>query len=239
METEKASYRKPEGKEGKRLFDNMDKEHRPVSLWSISHINIQENDTVLDIGCGSGLNVKRLHEKSSKAKTYGIDYSSTSVETAKTLNREEVKQGSVDIIKANVQEMPFEDERFDIVTAFETVYFWPTIVESFREVKRILKPQGQFCIIMDANGIYDDELKEIEKQENCKFYTDEELTIYLKEAGFSKITIYNRKRKNDKLIIKRFYENKVTEEVVDEDINDNYHEGRLVTPEWLCIISEK
>ena len=105
METEKASYRKPEGKEGKRLFDNMDKEHRPVSLWSISHINIQENDTVLDIGCGSGLNVKRLHEKSSKAKTYGIDYSSTSVETAKTLNREEVKQGSVDIIKANVQEI--------------------------------------------------------------------------------------------------------------------------------------
>lgn len=239
MEEEKASYRKPEGKAGEKLIDTMDKSHTPVSLWSIDHININEDDIILDIGCGSGLNVKRLHEKSSKAKTYGIDYSSTSVKKSKILNREEINNGQIEIIEANVQEMPFEDETFNIITAFETVYFWPTLTESFTEVKRILKPKGQFCIIMDANGRFTDELIEIEIRDNCNFYTDKELTKYLKEAGFSKITVYNRKRKENKLLVKTFTGETYKEEEYSEDINDNYHEEELVSPEWLCIVSEK
>ncbi len=34
------------------------------------------------------------------------------------------------------------DARFDAVTACETVYFWPGMQESFREVRRVLKPGG-------------------------------------------------------------------------------------------------
>ena len=36
---------------------------------------------------------------------------------------------------------------FDVVTAFETIYFWPDIEHCFNEVKKVLKPGGQFVIV--------------------------------------------------------------------------------------------
>lgn len=47
--------------------------------------------------------------------------------------------------QASVAELPFEAEQFDVVTAFETVYFWPELAQNFREVYRVLKPGGIFC----------------------------------------------------------------------------------------------
>ena len=46
--------------------------------------------------------------------------------------------------QASVAELPFEAEQFEVVTAFETVYFWPELVQNFREVYRVLKPGGVF-----------------------------------------------------------------------------------------------
>ena len=39
-----------------------------------------------------------------------------------------------------------------MVTAFETVYFWPELAQNFREVYRVLKPGGVFFICNEANG---------------------------------------------------------------------------------------
>lgn len=67
------SYKKPEGKSGEELLDLMDKDHTPIALWAISNMEVNEDDVTLDIGCGSGLNIKRFLKKSPKAKSYGVD----------------------------------------------------------------------------------------------------------------------------------------------------------------------
>ncbi len=46
--------------------------------------------------------------------------------------------------QASVAELPFKAEQFEVVTAFETVYFWPELTQNFREVYRVLKPGGDF-----------------------------------------------------------------------------------------------
>ena len=48
--------------------------------------------------------------------------------------------------------LPFEDARFDAVTAFETVYFWPDPARCFREIWRVLKPGGTFLICNECGG---------------------------------------------------------------------------------------
>jgi ubiquinone/menaquinone biosynthesis C-methylase UbiE len=39
--------------------------------------------------------------------------------------------------------LPFKDEKFDLATAFETIYFWPDLVNDFKEVNRVLKSGGK------------------------------------------------------------------------------------------------
>lgn len=239
-----AQFGKPEGEAGEELIDAMDISHTPVSLWSLTNLEVNEDDVTLDIGCGSGLNIKRLYEKSPKAKSYGVDYSSTCVKKSKQLNKELVESGDVEVYEANVLDMPFEDETFNIITAFETVYFWPDLVDAFLEVKRTMKNDGKFFIVMDANGCYAPELEEITKEENCIFYTDEQLKDILFDADFSKVTSIIRKREKDQKCVKKWTKNDCCKKLVD----DNYPEDKFTeysedgfpnSPEWYCIIAEK
>ena len=45
-------------------------------------------------------------------------------------------------LQGSVADMIFADDWFDAVTAFETVYFWPDLPQCFRDVYRVLKPDG-------------------------------------------------------------------------------------------------
>ena len=40
--------------------------------------------------------------------------------------------------------MPFADESYDAVTAFEAVRFWPNLHRNFSEIRRVRKP-GANC----------------------------------------------------------------------------------------------
>ena len=78
----------------------------------------------------------------------GIDYSAVSVEKARKVNAGAIAAGRCTVQQASVAELPFEAEQFDVVTAFETVYFWPDLAQNFREVYRVLKPGGTFSFAM-------------------------------------------------------------------------------------------
>ena len=194
------NMRKPKGKLGKIQLKSMNKEHTPVSLWGLKHLDIQDDDIVLDIGCGGGININRMSKNAKKV--YGVDYSIESVNLSREVNRQEIYDGKVEILKGNVQDLPFEDNTFDIVTAFETVYFWPNIEKSFGEVKRVLKPGGIFLIGMESNGNDNLTMKISEKLINMTVYNDEEITEFLKNNGYSQITVCLRDAKNSEEIIK-------------------------------------
>ena len=242
MEEEKdmPDYSKPKGESGEELLDTMDKEHTPIALWSYTNMEIREDDVFMDIGCGSGLNVKRLHEKSPLAKTYGVDYSSTCVKKATIKNQEMVGKGCIEIIEADVQNLPFEDESVDVVTAFSTIFFWPDLVNCFREVRRVLKPDGRFYIVQGLNSLFSPELEEESSNGDCNFLNDEELKELLLEAGYSSTTAFIRQRSDNKKVIKRNTLDKSCEEIVDDLFEENIeYEEEPKSPEWLCMLGKK
>ena len=202
MDNVENRYGYPSGQEGEEMLDEMNECHGPVALWALTNIKFNEDDTTLDIGCGGGINICRIHKKSPKAKSYGVDYSSTSVKKSKLFNKKLVDSGCVEVYEANVLDMPFDDEKFDVITAFETVYFWPNLVDAFKEVKRILKYDGKFLIEMGSNG--DDgtnvTVEEDPKIEGFSSYDDKQLKDLLQQAGFSTITVYIHKANHKKLI---------------------------------------
>ena len=194
------NMRKPKGKLGNVQLKSMNKEHTPVSLWGLKHLNINPDDIILDIGCGGGININRMAKEAKKV--YGVDYSVESVNLSREVNQDYIGEGKVEVLEGNVKNLPFEDNSFDIVTAFETVYFWPDIEKSFGEVKRVLKPGGIFLIGMESNGSDNMVMKISEKLIDMTVYNDEELKSYLQNNGYSEITVYLRDAKNNEEIVK-------------------------------------
>jgi len=61
-----------------------------------------------------------------------------------------IQAGRVQIEQASASRLPFADEKFDLVTAVETLYYWPNPATDLQEVLRVLKPGGTLVIISAA-----------------------------------------------------------------------------------------
>ena len=108
---------------------------------------LAEIKTVLDLGCGGGASVKIFSGISEVKKVCGIDYSDDMVRLSKRVNKKKISTGTVEIIHADVSKIPFEDNSFDLVCAFDSINFWPDHKQAMSEIKRVLKNSGRFFIV--------------------------------------------------------------------------------------------
>ena len=186
---------KPKGIGGKIMVNMMNIGHSSMAKWGFAHIEIKNNSICLDIGCGGGANVKRLLNKVPYGKVTGIDYSKISVIKSKKTNKIGIKNGRCEILQANVMDLPFGNDVFDLITAFETIYFWPDILEAFKQVHRILKPNGTFMICNEVNGENPKDENWTKIIDGMKIYNSEQIRKTLKSANFIDIKI-DKNRKN-------------------------------------------
>ena len=182
--------RRPVGFGGKLMVAMMNVGHSAVARWGLQFLNAAPDAKVLDCGCGGGANIKRLLKKCPQGIVKGVDYSPVSVEKSKKVNEAAIAEGRCAVLQGSVADMIFAGDWFDAVTAFETVYFWPGPMESFQEVYRVLKPGGTFMIVNESDGTKQEDEKWTGIIEGMRIFTQEQLTQYLKEAGFSRIAAH-------------------------------------------------
>lgn len=95
-----------------------------------------------------------------------------------------------------MQELPFADDSFEQVTAFETIYFWPNLEEAFQQVFRVLKPGGSFLVCNESNGEDPKQEKWCDIIGGMTIYTGERLFELLWAAGFIQVEIHQREDRN-------------------------------------------
>ena len=179
------NFGNPKGVLGRVMPVSMDKEHLPMAQWALERIKIPENGKVADLGCGGGYNIKRMLGMSAKAKFIGLDISDESVKKAQKVNKDEIGK-RVKIIKGSAEKLPFKDNSIELITAFETVFFWKKLEKAFREIYRSLVKNGCFAVINN----YGDPNVDWEKKVPCMTrYTAEQIANMLKTAGFTDISI--------------------------------------------------
>ena len=198
MEKMLKQCRKPAGRFGRLMARSMNYGHSKVTLWGLSHVLINKDDTILDIGCGGGKTVNTLAKIATEGKIYGIDYSEVSVAVASKINRKLIDAGRVEILHASVESLPLPDDSFDLVTAVESYYFWPDLINNLKEIRRVLKPGGSVILI---NACYRDERFEkrnanLARMGNFTYHLPEEFREYLRDAGYSSIQIDVLENKN-------------------------------------------
>lgn len=162
------------------------KRHAALPDWVFSELQIKEDAHVLDIGCGGGANVARLLARCPEGHVTGLDISSICLEEAKDLNFPAIVDKNCIIVGGNVSQLPLAKDRFDLVTAFETVYFWASLEKGAEEVLRVLKPGGTFVIANELDGLAS-EYRELESSVGMLVYTIEEITDALTKVGFTNI----------------------------------------------------
>jgi len=186
--------RKPEGFLGKMMVNGMNGGgHARMAEWALSSVQTADCHNALDVGCGGGANIRRLLQRIPNVS--GIDYSAVSVEKSKDVNAKAIAAGRCKVLEASVSDLPFEDGVFDLVTAFETIYFWPDIEHCFQEVGRALKSGGTFAIINESDGQGANDEKWESMIEGMHTYSPEEIRTHLTNAGFKDVDI---KIKEDK-----------------------------------------
>ena len=179
--------RKPEGALGKMMLNGMNSGHAKMADWGLSHLPDMSPAEITDLGCGGGRNAGELLRKYPNAKVTAVDYSALSVEKAKEYNKNEIASGRCTVMQGDVSDLKLPAGKYDLATAFETVYFWPGLEKCFAQVCRVLKPGGWFMICNESDGTDSVSLKYEKIIEGMKCHTAEELERALTAAGFTDI----------------------------------------------------
>lgn len=182
------NFRKPKGFIGGLIVSMMNAGHATLTRNALDMIGVKPNDIVLDIGCGGGNAIALMTARG--AEVHGIDISEVSVAKSRRKNQAAIREGRVHVQQAGVDDLPFSEPAFDLVTAFETVYFWENLEENFKSMLQILKPGGRFAIIVEAYREGDKivNFPAMFKAVNPMLYSMAELEALLRDAGFGSVS---------------------------------------------------
>ena len=140
-----SQFSRPSSLMGRLLLRSMNIGHSRLHQWGLKAAGIQLTDRVLDVGCGGGKAISRILEET-RREVAGVDHSPEAVKTARSVNRAAVSSGRLRIVESSVESLPFRDGFFDVVTAFETTYFWPELQAGLTEIHRVLNRGGRLVI---------------------------------------------------------------------------------------------
>jgi ubiquinone/menaquinone biosynthesis C-methylase UbiE len=146
---------------------------RRILLQSIKKYAPKNKMKILDVGCGTGILMKTL---SSVHDVSGIDYSEDAISFCRLRELKNVK-------KASANDLPFENNVFDLVTCMDVLYHVGIDIEkALHEINRVLKPQGILAINLPAfSFLYSSHDRAIE---TAKRFTKKEVKQLLLASNF-------------------------------------------------------
>ncbi|MEO0373677.1 MAG: class I SAM-dependent methyltransferase [Cyanobacteria bacterium P01_A01_bin.17] len=118
--------------------------YQAIHLRLLDYIQLSDSAKVLDIGCGTGRLLNRLAQAYPHLQGTGLDLSPEMLHQARLSNRHGDR---LRFVRGISHTIPTEDEQFEGV--FSTISFlhYPDPERVFREVRRVLQPQGRFYLV--------------------------------------------------------------------------------------------
>lgn len=183
--------RKPQGLWGRMMLAGMNRGHRPLAKWAMQYLPLAPDAHVLDVGCGGGANIAALLARCPEGAVDGLDYSPESVAASKRKNAAALGRRCT-VLQGDVGRIPFADESYDAVTAFETVYFWPDLPRAFAEIWRVMRPGGRFLLVCEMGDPSDTTWSGL--IDGLTIYSGEDMKGRLEAAGFTNVTLKKTRR---------------------------------------------
>ncbi|OIU71758.1 class I SAM-dependent methyltransferase [Rossellomorea aquimaris] len=177
-----SQYGRPTGLLGRFIGEKMIRQHQPETLWTIENLNLQENERVLEIGCGAGFALKQISSMNGGHHVTGLDLSKSLLHSAAMRNRKALKQKRIELVLGSVEELPLSEEQFSAVYSIHSVYFWENLSRSFEEIHRVMTPGGRVMITL-CDG------KDGEEWASVKQMIHRELIPMMERLKFSEVRV--------------------------------------------------
>lgn len=97
---------------------------------------------ILEVGCGRGIGLEAIARLCKPALLTGIDIDDCLLQKAASGLQE--RGVPVNLHRADVRDLPFDDDSFDIVVDFGTCHHVARPEAALREIARVLRPGGLF-----------------------------------------------------------------------------------------------
>jgi ubiquinone/menaquinone biosynthesis C-methylase UbiE len=183
----RSQFARPTGLAGRLAGHLMALRNKERSWWVLPLLDIHQNDRVLEIGFGSGIDIQRVGEIAVDGFVAGVDHSEVMVEQARKRNARAIRAGRVELYHGSASRLPYPDASFDKVFSINVAQFWNDPVEILVELRRVLRPGGLIGIAVQprSKGATQRTARE----------TGQMLVEGLRAAGFSEVRLESKKMK--------------------------------------------
>ena len=170
--------------------------------YTASLLPMENEARVLDLGCGTGLELEEYFRLNPDADVTGIDLSEAMLNAL----REKLPDRKISLLQGSYFDIPFGEEAYDAAVSVESLHHFPTELKEklYRKLHAALKSGGCFVLtdyFAESDELeteYFQNLKQLKKEqglpENVFFHYDTPLTVdheiqVLQRAGFSDVQI--------------------------------------------------
>ncbi len=141
-------FRKPTGFFGSLAGKLMAKGNLPAIIETTTRLEIDDTDTILEIGYGPGLGLAHILSTNLKCTMKGIDFSELMYKIASKRNRKFIQENRLELLKGDFLTYDLSQSSFSKVFGVNVIYFWPDLQVAALKIRKILKPSGKAVLYM-------------------------------------------------------------------------------------------
>jgi SAM-dependent methyltransferase len=148
---------------------------RRVLLGVLERLDVQAG-AILDVGCGAGSNLDLLRERFAESAIHGIDIE---IEPLRYCREDHAAK----VLQADLAQLPFRDEAFDLVCALDALEHVPDDESALRGLHRVCAPGGKLFVTVPAFPFLWGNVDRV--GHHFRRYRRPELVDRISRAGFS------------------------------------------------------
>ena len=166
----------------------MPRSSRPFHEAIAAELDLQPDDELLDVGCGSA--TLFVDHAGGVRYVAGLDASALQLEAARRRLAERITAGTAEIVEGDADHLPWDDGRFSVATSVNAMKFFPDPLAALKEMHRVLRPGGRLAVTLGEAGEAPAGATEgvVDKWGQWQ-WTDDAAQRLVEEAGFGDVTV--------------------------------------------------
>ncbi len=147
MTTDPASHAHDDNQDFIRQLVSPERDRREDTITILAFSDINDRDTVADIGCGPGFYTIPLAKAVSNGKVYALDVDDEMLDACRR-RLAEARLGNVEVLKCQEYEFPLEDGSLNGLFLGYVVHHVEDRVRFLEAARRLMRPRG-WCTVLE------------------------------------------------------------------------------------------